>query len=106
VPRGTDTGGHPGRKVGRERFAPKQTHASRGGDVYSMAGEDAPRPAFTMGVDEAGLVTSVATGGPAGKVTRRGTAPATDLGYTGTGMISRRPDYEESETPGLWRKKS
>jgi hypothetical protein len=72
MPRGTDTGGHPGRKVGRERYAPKQTHASRGGDVYSTAGSDAARPAFTMGVDEGGNVTSVMTGGPAGRVTRRG----------------------------------
>ena len=25
-------------------------------------------------------------------------------GYTGTGMVSRRPDYEE-HAPGFWRKK-
>ena len=26
--------------------------------------------------------------------------------YTGTGLISRNPNYEESETPGLWRKRN
>jgi hypothetical protein len=57
--------------VGRDRYAPKQTRASRGGDSYSMAGGPA-RSAFTMSVDSSGGITNVATGGRAGKITRRG----------------------------------
>ncbi len=71
MPRGNNTADHPGRKVGRDRYAPKQTRASRAGDVYSVGGGPA-RTAFSMEVDNNGGVTGLSTGGPAGAMRRRG----------------------------------
>lgn len=71
MPKGTDAGNHPARRVGRDRFdtAIYTTMNRYGGSFDTGQG---PRPAFTLRENREFGSGAVISGGPAGKVTMRG----------------------------------
>ena len=75
MPRGIDTGGHPGRRVDRVTYVQRQGGSFTGVNPYRGVSVDrSPATGLGLTIDsdpDTGFVTNRRIGGPAGQVDRR-----------------------------------